>query len=125
MATPDTAIPTQNERLPAREVVVQVAMDPHKAPPQALKNIFKELRSIKDKDDPRIAAHLILDLSIDQVTESARRVHVFDKTFDYFHSETQVTHPAIPGNPLSPSCFFTASGVPGRKFQFNFAIDDI
>ena len=93
------------------------AHDPHKVPPQALKDIFKELRSIKDKGDPRIAAHRILDFSIHQPTESARRVLFPDRTFDCFHSQTPVTHPAMLGNPLSPTYLYTAGGVPGRHIH--------
>lgn len=91
--------------------------DPHKVPPQALKDIFKKLRSIKDKDDPRIAAHRILDFSIHQPTESARRVLFLDRTFDCFHSQTPVTHPAMLGNPLSPTYLYTAGDVPGRHIH--------
>jgi hypothetical protein len=91
-------------------------MDPHKVPPQGLKDIFKELRSIKDKQDPRMAAHAILDLSNDSSTKSAERARFLGKTFDCFNSQTPVSHPAMLRDPLSPADaeFYTVGGVPGR-----------
>lgn len=99
-------------------------MDPHKVPPQGLKDIFKELRSIKDKDDSRIAAHSVLDFGIDPAKESAEKVCFLEKIFDYFHSQTAI-NPSLLGNPLSRANFFTANDIPGRYTHPISAIDEV
>jgi len=86
-------------------------MDPYKVPPQGLKNVFKQLRSIKDRDDPRLAAFPILDFT--SHTESTERLEFLEKVFDCFNTQTSVTHPAKLGGSASPGKSHTVSGIPG------------
>jgi hypothetical protein len=88
-------------------------MDPHRVPPQGLKDIFRELRSIKERDDPRIAAYSVIDMSLEQHKCSAGRVRSLEKVFDCFQSQTALPEDIL-GNILSPEDFCTADGIPGR-----------
>lgn len=92
---------------------MKLTMDPHKVPPQGLRDIFKDLRSVKSIADPRIAENSVLDFGIDPPAESAERVHFLEKTFDCFHSQTPTYTPTL-GNSLPPAKFFIADGIPGR-----------
>lgn len=84
--------------------------DPHRVPPQALRDMFKELRSIKGKNDPRIAAQGIMDFGVSQADESADRAFCLDKAVESFLSQTHLTSPAILGNQLSPATYYHAAG---------------
>jgi hypothetical protein len=89
------------------------AHDPTKPPPQALKNIFKELRAIKDKNDSRIADYQILDFSVRQA-ESEFVLPIQDKVLDVFLSQSPVNIPEDPGTEFVHAEAYTAGYVNGR-----------
>ncbi|KAG0651309.1 Acetamidase [Hyphodiscus hymeniophilus] len=88
-------------------------MDPYRIPPQKLKTIFKELRSVKDTNDPRIAAPDILDFGSASHTESVERLNFLEKIFDRFHSENVVSQPVSLNSSLPSSNSYTVNGIPG------------
>jgi len=94
-------------------------MDPYKAPPQGLKAIFKQLRSIKD-NDPLISASGTLHFNCCQNLESAystpstEGLDILETAFNNFHSQSQAILPDQLGDAKAPTASFPVNEIPGR-----------
>ena len=90
-------------------------MDPYKTPPQSLKDIFKELRIIKNTDDPDMTTLKVLDFGIPSASAFTASLDLFEKPLDCLQSHRHVTDPIALGTTSFSRNVHTVNDFPGRQ----------